>query len=81
MMAKPPSSSKTPNDFREWKKCVALSKLGWKIIKCEKLSENSSTLVIFWHKEGKEDLKVKLSFLEQSLWIDYLEKRNQDDKQ
>jgi len=62
------------NKFIKWKKCVALSALGWKAVESKK--EGNSYITITWKKEGREDLQISLSFTEQCLWLDYMEKKD-----
>ena len=66
---------RNPDDFIGWQQCVALSKLGWKAI-CQK---DQADLIVTWQKEGKPDLHIKLSFIEQCIWLDYLEKKEKND--
>jgi hypothetical protein len=68
---------KEPNDFKKWKQCVAFQKLGWKAV-CKK-EDNSDNITVTWKKEGKQDIKIRLSFIEQLLWLDYFEKKEKKD--
>jgi hypothetical protein len=57
-----------------WKYCVALSKLGWKANKCEKVNEQDlEDVIVTWSKEGQKDISIRLSWTEQCLWLEYLE--------
>lgn len=68
-----------------WKYCAALLESGWKSTEC-KVVKNSSDLIFVWNKEGEKEINVRLSFVEQRLWLAYLErwaakeKHNDDDK-
>lgn len=59
----------------KWKFCVALSKIGWKAFSCEKVDKESNDIVVKWKKEGKQDISIKLSFFDQCLWLEYLDKK------
>lgn len=59
-----------------WKYCVALVKEGWRAYECVNI-ENTDEVLIKWRKEGKKDIGIRLSFMEQCLWIKYLEKNNE----
>ena len=64
-----------PKEFKNWKYCVALAKLGWSS-ECKK--DNSDNLLVIWKKEGKSDIQIKLSFIEQCLWLEYLQKSKEN---
>lgn len=68
-----------PDDFYKWKQCVALSKIGWKIINCVK-KENSDNIIITWQKEDRKNIEIELSFVEQCIWLDYLNKRKTENE-
>jgi len=55
-----------------WLKCVRLLEEGWTSASCEDF-EDSDDLVFTWAK-GDQIQKITLSFLEQKLWLEYLEK-------
>lgn len=57
-----------------WLKCVRLLEDGWKNENCEDF-EDSDDIVLTW-KKGEQIQQVRLSFLEQKLWLEYLEKSN-----
>ena len=58
--------------FQSWKTCIALAKLGWKAEGCEKDGNN---IKITWKKEGKKDICIVLTHVDQCLWIAYLKER------
>lgn len=60
--------------MEKWKYCVALEKAGYKAT-CETI-EGSKDLLFIWNKESEEEIRVRLSFAEQQLWLNYLEKRS-----
>lgn len=62
----------------KWKYCVALEKAGYKAT-CE-IAEGSKDLWFIWSKEGEEEIRVRLSFVEQQMWLNYLEKRSAKEK-
>ena len=75
------SSKQTTNFYNKsrplsrWKHCVALSKLGWQATKCEKVSNTDlDDIIVTWTKEGQKDIQIRLSWTEQCLWLEYLEK-------
>ena len=72
-MSKATQKPLNPDDFKKWKHCVALAKLGWKATDNKK--EENSDITITWQKEGKKDLQIRLSFTEQCLWLEYMEKK------
>jgi hypothetical protein len=55
-----------------WLKCVRLLEEGWKNEDCEDF-EDSDDLIFVW-KKNDQIQKVRLSFLEQKIWLEYLEK-------
>ena len=60
-----------------WKYCVALASKGWEAYGYEKVGEpHANELVIKWKKRGEKDIRIRLTFVEQCLWVDYLEKNN-----
>ena len=62
-----------------WKYCVALAKEGWKAYDYQYVPTNDDDdVIIKWKKEGKEDIAIRLSFTEQQLWIEYLEKQESE---
>jgi hypothetical protein len=65
-------------DFKNWKQCVVLAKLGWKAE--YKKDTQSDNVTIMWRKEGKPDLNIILSFTEQCLWLEYLEQQKKENK-
>jgi hypothetical protein len=65
-------STKSGQSHDKWKYCVALEKAGYKA-KCEAI-ENSQDLLFIWEKE-REEVKIRLSFIEQQRWLEYLQKR------
>ena len=77
--AKQKPITKSPDDFTKWKQSAALPKLGWLATTCEK-DVSTGDLIVTWHKDGKEDIKIALSFIEQQLWLEYLDKEKTDDK-
>jgi len=70
---------KAPNN--RWKYCVALAKRGWKAYDYEYVpTETNDDVIIKWRKEGEVEIKVRLSFTEQCLWIKYLEQKEQQNE-
>lgn len=57
-----------------WLKCIKLLKEGWKNEDCEEL-DNSDDIILVWKKENKIQ-HIKLTFPEQQLWLEYLEKNS-----
>ena len=72
------SNNKTvhdPSEFKNWKKCIALIKLGWK---AESTKDGTSDrIIMIWKKEGKPDVRIVLSFIEQCYWFEYLKKQKE----
>lgn len=65
-----------------WKNCIILAKLGWKACHFEYLpTDTDDDVIIKWQKKGKDDIKIKLSFTEQCLWLKYMESKNEKPKQ
>ena len=65
-----------------WKYCVALAERGWKAHDYEYVpTDTNDDVIIKWRKEGEVEVKVRLSFTEQCLWIKYLEQKEQRDEQ
>ena len=64
-------------NFR-WKYCVALAKCGWKAVGYEKLDGDNINIV--WHKEGMDDVGIELSFVEQCIWLQYMERERKNVK-
>lgn len=60
--------------IEKWKYCVALEKAGYKAT-CETI-EGSKDLLFVWNKESEEEIRVRLSFAEQQMWLNFLEKRS-----
>jgi len=59
-----------------WKYCVALAAKGWKASECVKVSEpDCDDIIVTWRKEGEEEIKLRLSFTEQCLWLEYMEQK------
>jgi hypothetical protein len=64
-----------------WKNCVILAKLGWKAYHFKYLpTDTDDDVIIKWRKEGKDDIKIRLSFTEQCLWLKYMESENEKSK-
>lgn len=62
-----------------WKYCKALLEDGWVSPECY-MPEDSSDLVFVWKKEGDErEVKVRLSFVEQQLWLEFLEHKYKEE--
>ena len=61
-----------------WLKCVRLLEDGWVGAGCEDF-EDSDDLIFIWKKDDQVQ-KVRLSFLEQKLWLEYLEKNHGEQK-
>jgi len=74
-------SSKNIGGFRghpygRWKYCVALSKCGWEAYSFETTKgDDNDNMVIFWRKEGEDDIRLPLSFTDQRLWIEYMQNK------
>jgi len=60
-----------------WKYCVALALDNWRAYESEKV-EGSDDIIIKWKKEGQENIAIRLSFIEQGCWIQYLENKKND---
>ena len=59
-----------------WKYCVLLSNLGWEAYGYDVVpSTTDDEVIIKWRKDGREDIKLRLGFTDQRLWIDYLERK------
>lgn len=56
-----------------WKVCVALMNDGWTCNDGDNI-DGSNSLKLVWKKPDMQDRIVVLSFLEQQLWLKYLEK-------
>jgi hypothetical protein len=54
-----------------WKICVALAANGWKAIKSEPVG-NQHDIMVIWHKDGRDDVEIRLNFANQALWLDYM---------
>ena len=65
-------------EAKRWKYCVALYEKGYVCTECNKIPE-SEDLHFIWKKnrEDEAEIKVRLSFVEQQLWLDYLERKFQ----
>ena len=62
-----------------WKHCVILYKSGWKPSKFQKTTNpETDDIVIIWEKAEQKDIHMKLSWTEQCLWLQYLEKKQAD---
>jgi len=64
--------------IEKWKYCVALEKAGYKAA-CETI-KGSGDLLFVWNKESEEEIRVRLSFAEQQMWLNFLEKRSAREK-
>jgi len=65
-----------------WKYCVALAERGWKAHAYEYVpTDTDDDVIIKWKKEGEVEIKVRLSFTEQCLWIKYLEQKENKNEQ
>jgi hypothetical protein len=59
----------------KWKYCVALTKRGWEAYRFETTdTEDNDNIIIYWHKDGEEDIVFSLSFTDQQMWIDYMQR-------
>jgi len=68
---------KYPNN--KWKYCVALAARGWKASDYEYVpNDTDDDVIITWRKEGEEEIKIRLSFTEQCLWLKYLEQKEKN---
>lgn len=66
----------------KWKYCVALAERGWKPIEYEYVPTGTDDdVIVTWRKKEKQDIKIRLSFTEQCLWLRYLEQKEQDNEQ
>jgi len=61
---------KAKRKYDKWKACAALLAAGYTSNKCEK--EDNNDLTFTWNKEGEKEIKVRLSFIDQQLWLEYL---------
>lgn len=63
---------------KRWKYCVALLEKGYKCTECLNI-DGSDDLYFVWKKneEDEREIKVRLSFVEQGLWLEYLERKFQ----
>jgi len=53
-----------------------LAAKGWKAIEYVKVSEpDCDNIIVTWRKEGEEEIKLRLSFTEQCLWLEYMEQK------
>lgn len=76
------TSSTSQSSNHRWKHCVALAARGWKAYDFEAVPSEDGLqddVIIKWKKEGVE-LDVKLSFTEQQLWLNYLDKKENDNE-
>jgi len=63
----------------QWKHCVILHKLGWKVNGFQKTEDlNIDDVIIIWEKEGQKNIHIRLSWTEQCLWLEYLEHRQEE---
>jgi hypothetical protein len=72
------ASSQKFNVPKKWKFCIALLERGWKPIGYEKVNDAnySEDVIVTWKKQGeKKAVKLRLSFLDQCLWFEYLSKK------
>ena len=58
-----------------WKNCLIMEKSGWKASSYRKINEHSDGIIIIWEKEGHDKVEMSLSFREQCLWIQYIERK------
>lgn len=57
---------------KNWRLCATLLEHGWECYDGGH-PEGSNALELKWRKDGEEDIEVTLSFVEQQLWLRYLE--------
>jgi hypothetical protein len=68
-------------ESNNWRFCVALAHRGWKAISCEKVKkQDCEDIIIRWKKDGYDDVYITLTFKEQCLWLEYLEKNKKAEK-
>jgi len=73
------NNQSTTQKSATWKHCVVLHAAGWKAVSFNRVKEDfCDDAIIVWKKEGKEDIKMRLPFNQQCLWIEYLERKDKD---
>lgn len=65
----------------KWKICVALSKSGWKLSNWRQgmtkyLGMPTDEVIATWSKDGENDIDINLSFTDQCLWLEYMERKS-----
>ena len=69
------NSTVKPQKRNRWRHCVALAITGWKATACKNTSDSSDDVIIKWEKNGELDIKIRLSYTEQFLWLNYMEEK------
>ena len=69
---------KRKKSIKHWKACAILLENGWKCVKTDSDPDTKNAIILTWAKEDKQH-RIKLSFIEQQLWLNYLTAKEKKD--